>query len=177
MTASAQPHLQLDERLCLPEDADVATMLGRVWLAGNPAGPCVVVIEDGRVYDLTAYAPTLSWLLNRKRPLEFVRQVPRDRCLGAVGELLQNSVEGEVNDSHYFLAPSDLQSIKACGVTFVDSLLERLVEEQASGDPGRANEIRADLLAVIGTDLSQIKPDSAEARTLKKTLQKQGRWS
>ena len=77
----------------------------------------------------------------------------------------------------YFLAPSDLQVIKACGVTFATSMLERVIEEQARGDASKAQSIRATITEVIGTDLSRIEPGSDAAMRLKDHLIAQGAWS
>jgi hypothetical protein len=77
----------------------------------------------------------------------------------------------------WLLAPIDLQAVKAAGVTFATSLLERVVEEQAKGDPAKADAIRDTLASRIGADLSQIVPGSAQAEALRKVLVEQGLWS
>ena len=75
------------------------------------------------------------------------------------------------------LAPCDVQAIKACGVTFAVSLLERVIEEQAGGDASKAEEVRATIHKLIGADLSQIKPGSEAAAALKAELERRGAWS
>jgi fumarylacetoacetate (FAA) hydrolase family protein len=75
------------------------------------------------------------------------------------------------------LAPCDLQAIKACGVTFAVSLLERVIEEQAGGKAENAARIRSDITRLIGTDLSRIAPGSEAAMQLKALLQERGAWS
>jgi len=75
------------------------------------------------------------------------------------------------------LAPCDVQAIKACGVTFAVSLLERVIEEQAGGDPSKAKEVRETITALLGTDLSKIEPGSDAAMRLKAELERRGAWS
>src|SRR5216684_5095033 len=107
-----------------------------------------------------------------------IRSAPRDRRLGSLAELLANTPPDQRNPNKpWLLAPVDLQALKAAGVTFAQSLLERVVEEQSRGDPGRANEVRASLTAEIGSDLSTIKPGSPDAMKLKAALQKRNLWS
>ena len=75
------------------------------------------------------------------------------------------------------LSPVDLQAVKASGVTFVVSLLERVIEEQARGSAEKANAIRDDIAQLIGHDLSKLKPGSAEAMAIKAKLVARGAWS
>jgi fumarylacetoacetate (FAA) hydrolase family protein len=77
----------------------------------------------------------------------------------------------------WLLAPCDLQSLKAAGVTFVASMLERVIEEQARGDPAKATAVRAAVVAVIGDNLAAVRPGSPEAAQLKQVLLGQGLWS
>ena len=160
---------------CLPDDAEAATLVGRVWMAGDTNGPCVVVIRDGKVYDFTSLAPTTSFLLNTHEPLESVRNLKSTSCLGSLDEFLR----GTNNDpqSNHVLAPNDLQSIKACGVTFVDSMLERVVEEKTRGNSARAEEVRQALVSRLGGELSGVVPGSDQARVLKEYLLGEGLWS
>ena len=145
----------------LPEDGFAGTLIGRV---DTPAGPSVVAIRSGGVFDLSASAPTVSDLCNSTDPLELAR-MPGMR-LGTLEELIPS-----------LLAPIDLQAIKAAGVTFAVSLLERLIEEQAKGDLVRAEAIRGEINTIIGADVSTIKPGSPEANALKKSLVARGAWS
>ncbi|SCK15319.1 Fumarylacetoacetate (FAA) hydrolase family protein [Variovorax sp. HW608] len=161
----------------LPVDVSRALLVGRIWREAPVNGPCVVLIRAGQVLDITAAAPTLSDLLERDDLLDFVRTCPGEP-LGDVGDLLARAAHGsnEVG-AQRILAPCDLQAIKACGVTFAVSLLERVIEEQAGGDARSAEQIRSDMQRTIGSDLSAIRPGSPEAEALKRELIRQGTWS
>src|SRR5260221_2783019 len=167
----------LETKTTLPDDGFAGTLIGRGWLAEGD-GPAVVLVREDGVYDITRSAPTMSGLLNGKDPITVLRAAPRDRRLGSLDELLANTpAENRDAKKSWLLAPVDLQALKAAGVTFAQSLLERVVEEQSRGDPGRANEVRASLTAEIGSDLSTIKPGSPDAMKLKAVLQKRNLWS
>ena len=77
----------------------------------------------------------------------------------------------------HLLAPNDLQAVKACGVTFARSMVERVIEERAAGNPARAAEIRARVADVIGNSLRDLIPGSAKAAEVKALLQAEGLWS
>lgn len=171
-------HLELDAASCLPTDGDAGTLVGRAWVPGKHAGPSLVVIEGGQVHDVSATIPTVAHLLETEAPVEALRAAPRGEVLGSTDALLANSPrEGRDEIRPRFLAPCDLQALKACGVTFVASLLERVIEERAQGDPARVEEIRADLSQVAGADIASVKPGSAEAERLKAALIERGLWS
>lgn len=155
----------------LPEDLQNALLVGRVWRAGPQAGPSVVAVRRGRVIDITRRAPTVSDLFERDDVLAIVRSAEGED-LGDVMQLAGGGVEGL-----QLLAPCDLQAIKAAGVTFAVSLLERVIEEQAKGDPGRASALREQLQASIGTNLADMKPGSDAAMRLKEELVGRGLWS
>ena len=161
----------------LPDDGFVGTLVARVWRSGHVPGPSLVAIRSDGVYDLSTQFPTMSTLLECEVPARQVQAVNGER-LGSLEEILANSDEA-VRDPlcAFFLAPCDLQVIKACGVTFASSMIERVIEEQAGGDPARAQMIRAQVQAQVGTDLSAVKPGSPEAQALKELLQRQGLWS
>ncbi len=170
--------LELDAAICLPTDGDSGTLVGRAWVPGQHAGPSVVVIENGQVHDVSATIPTIAHLLESETPVEALRAAPRGAALGSTDALLANSPrEGRDEIRPRLLAPCDLQALKACGVTFVASLLERVIEERAKGDPARVEEIRADLSQVAGADIASVKPGSAEAERLKVALIERGFWS
>ena len=152
-------------------------MLGRVWQGGAVGGPCVVMIEDQNVYDITSSFPLMSELLNQPDLQNSLAQAQKE-LIGEVFPILENSDAATRNpEAPYFLAPCDLQVIKACGVTFASSMLERLVEEQAKGDPAKAQQFRESLESEIQVDLGQIQPGSAEAAQVKEALLKKNLWS
>ncbi|MDQ7732015.1 fumarylacetoacetate hydrolase family protein [Halomonas sp. SpR1] len=159
----------------VPNDLDKALLVGRVWLDGPQAGPALVTVHGGQVIDITEFGPTMADLLERDDLLEVVTRA-KGQSLGSLETLLANS-QASPAQAPYLLAPCDVQAVKACGVTFAVSLMERVIEEQAGGDPTRADELRDDLQALIGSDLSKIKPGSEEAMALKKALQARGGWS
>jgi fumarylacetoacetate (FAA) hydrolase family protein len=159
----------------LPADADNAVLIGRVQRSG--AGHVLVQVRPDGIYDLSRLAATCSALLDLPDPAAAVRGHRGERIAG-IDEVLRNSAStARVEDSPWLLAPCDLQAIKAAGVTFVASMLERVIEEQARGDASRAESVRASVVAVIGDDLSAVRPGSAEAQRLKDVLIAQGMWS
>ena len=166
---------QLQTSTCLPQDAHRATLVGRIWVEGM--GPVLVRVQPDGVYDLGAVATTLSELLELADPVAAVRQ-PLGKRLGDVEAILKNSEHTERHpELPWFLAPCDLQCLKATGVTFVNSVLERVIEEQARGDAAKADSVRRAVVAVMGDNLSHIKPGSPEAAKLKEVLLAQGAWS
>ena len=142
-------------------------------------GPVLVLVTPSGVFDLSSVAATSSQLLEIPKVAELIRaaqaKLPR---LADTAAVLANSA-GLPRDATqpYWLAPCDLQAIKAAGVTFVESMLERVIEEQARGDAGKAEAVRAAVVAVIGNDLASVKPGSPEAAQLKDVLIAQGVWS
>ena len=162
----------------LPEDGlRDGSFVGRVWLPGADGGPTPVLVADDGVFDLSAVAPTLAGLLAMENPSDAARAGKGER-LGEVGAVIANSAHQDRDDGQpYFLAPSDLQALKACGVTFVRSMLERVIEEQAKGDPEQAAEIRDAIGAEIGASLADVVPGSDEAARIKGVLTERGLWS
>ena len=163
----------------LPEDGFAGTLIGRAWVPGDAigqaAGPSVVALREDGVFDLSEAAPTMSGLLELADPAAVVRNT-RGRYIGTADSLLHNSqVRG--SGGPYLLAPCDLQVIKAAGVTFAASLVERVIEEQAKGDAAQAEAIRGRVLEVLGGSLAHIEPGSAKAQELKALLVRQGLWS
>jgi len=158
----------------LPEDLEQALLVGRVQRA---EGPAVVAVRGGRLVDITRHAPTVSDLFDRADLLEIVRSAEGED-LGAAQDLVDAAALGQAGPNGLgLLAPCDLQAIKACGVTFAVSLLERVIEEQAKGDPARANALRGQLQQSIGSDLSSMAPGSPAAMRLKAELVERGLWS
>jgi fumarylacetoacetate (FAA) hydrolase family protein len=175
------PELALDERTALPEDHERATLVGRAWVPGPLAGPSPVLIAMGKVFDLSQAVPTSAELINSEDPVALARSAVesgRASLLGEVGEMLANSASDRRNPNRpYFLSPIDLQAVRACGVTFIASMLERVIEEKAKGDPAGAEAIRKTLLDDIGGELRAIKPGSPEAMRVKDSLIKRDMWS
>jgi fumarylacetoacetate (FAA) hydrolase family protein len=160
----------------LPEDGCAGTLVGRAWLPGEVPGPSVVALREGGVFDLGRIAPTITDLLNADDPVALVR-APGER-VGDLAPILANSAHDRRDPAiPYFLAPCDLQALKASGVTFATSLLERVIEEHARGDASKADAIRRTITDLIGTDLSKIAPGSDAAMRLKAHLIAQGAWS
>lgn len=167
--------LRLTIENTLPTDWQRATLIGRVWLPAVE-GPAVVVVRDGEVIDCTARFATLSQLLNSASPLQAVRDTSGP-SLGRIEALLENSGEGQDAGQPSLLAPIDLQVIKAAGVTFAASMIERVIEEKAGGDAQRAEAIRSLVQDVIGDNLRDLRPGSAQAMRLKALLIEQQMWS
>jgi len=158
----------------LPSDLSQALLVGRVWRPAPVNGPSVVVVRDGEVFDITATAPTVSDLLDRADRVAVARSADGE-SLGDVRALMAATLQG--GEGPRLLAPCDLQPVKAAGVTFAISLLERMIEEEAGGDASRADEIRVRMQALIGSDLSRLRPGSAQALNLKAELVERGQWS
>jgi fumarylacetoacetate (FAA) hydrolase family protein len=157
----------------LPQDATQAILIGRVWQPGT--GPVLVRVTPEGVYDLSALAQTCSDLLELPHVARQVSGHVGQR-LADTATVLSQSDKADLQTLH-FLAPCDLQAIKAAGVTFVSSMLERVIEEQARGDASKAESVRQAVVAVIGDNLRQVKPGSSEAAQLKDVLLAQGVWS
>ncbi|MGY0194112.1 fumarylacetoacetate hydrolase family protein [Leptothrix sp. BB-4] len=149
---------------CLPEDASQALLLGRMDFG---AGPTPVLLRGGEVFDLSGVAPTVSDLL----------ETLPDGSTWPAGTRIGTIAEVAANPKARLLAPVDLQCVKASGVTFAVSALERVIEERARGDAQRAQAIRANLSERMGGDLRGVKPGSEPARRLKAALQADGLWS
>ncbi len=158
----------------LDAQAEAGCLLGRVW---NPEvqGPSVVTIRDGVVIDITSRAaPLVRDICEMPDPAAYVRSAD-GTSMGALGALAAAPV-GDLSKLH-FLAPCDLQVIKASGVTFAGSMVERVIEEKAAGDPKKAEAIRAKVGASIGDSLRNIKPGSEAAARVKAALTAEGLWS
>lgn len=171
------PDISIDPKACLPDDGTAGTLVGRAWLPGANAGPAVVAIRADGVFDLTERFALMSDLLDEADPARTVKSTP-GRRIGALADLLrQTGRAGRETNGPHLLAPIDLQVIKAAGVTFALSLLERVIEEQAKGDPARADAVRAEVQSAIGASLREVKPGSPQAAALKAALQAKGLWS
>jgi fumarylacetoacetate (FAA) hydrolase family protein len=168
---------RLQANVCLPKDRQRALLVGRAWLPGVQ-GPAVVAVSGEDVLDLSAVAPTASQLLNLDDPAKAIRSAANLPRIGALDEILANSSPDDRDPNRpWLLAPCDLQAVKASGVTFVASLLERVIEEQARGDASRAEGLRHSITSIVGDNLHDIRPGSAESRRVKDVLIAQGVWS
>ena len=150
--------------------------VGRVW---NPevAGPSIVTSREGVLVDITSReAPTLSALFERQDAAGFVRAAS-GKAVGSVEQIVANSTGKPDEARPYLLAPVDLQAVKACGVTFAQSMIERVIEEKAAGNPERAAAIRERVSTLIGGSLTNLKAGSPEAATVKQALIDEGMWS
>ena len=159
----------------LPGDSEQALLLGRIW-DPRSGGPRVVAVHGDAVHDLTHVAGTVSGLLERPDHVDIVRGAAASDPLWRTKDVLEASLRQNLTRPH-LLAPVDLQVIKACGVTFVDSLIERVIEERIGGDPARAAEVRALIVEALGSSISAVRPGSAEALHAKSVLREQGLWS
>src|SRR4051812_28149113 len=122
----------LTVQAALPADADAALLVGRVHIAGS--APLLVRITPADVINISALASTCSDLLELP-DLAGKLRAHGGRRIASTSEVLANSAFDAHDASRpWFLAPCDLQAIKAAGVTFVSSMLERVIEEQARGD-------------------------------------------
>jgi fumarylacetoacetate (FAA) hydrolase family protein len=150
--------------------------VGRVW---NPAsdGPSIVTIRDQQAIDITSKdVATVSALLERPDLVAFVRSAD-GKSLGTLEDIAANSTGKPDASRPYLLAPVDLQAIKACGVTFAQSMIERVIEEKAAGSADRAAAIRERVSTLIGGSLNNLKAGSPGAATVKQALIEEGMWS
>jgi fumarylacetoacetate (FAA) hydrolase family protein len=171
--------LHLDAANSLPRDGTEGLLVGRAWQTGDVPGPAVVVLAGEEAVDISAEFPTMAHLLNAEDPVSRAREAAgKHPTLGEIGDLLANSVPGRRDpEKPRLLAPCDLQALKACGVTFVKSMLERVIEEQVKGDPGAAAAARTTIEAEIGGGLAAVVPGSEQALRLKDALIERGLWS
>src|SRR5215211_1188541 len=160
----------------LPVDAARGVLAGRLWQP-SLAGPSVVRIDGDALIDLTHLFPTMSDLCEAGAPARAVREAKGGRVANLADVLANTPVESRVTARPWLLAPIDLQAVKACGVTFAISMLERMIEERARGNPDAALAIRSGIRDLIGDDLGKLKPGSAEALKLKDMLLARNMWS
>jgi fumarylacetoacetate (FAA) hydrolase family protein len=171
----------------LPNHCKEGVWVGRVWLPASftkkgVAGPHVVTVRNANVLDVSESFLTISALLRTKNPARAVREV-KGRKVCTLDKLLENSIycacpeQIQESTAPVLLAPNDVQSIKACGVTFAVSMLERVIEEKALGDPKKAEEIRTIVENTVGKDLRALVPGSEPAMALKEKLIEEGVWS
>ncbi|WP_167133155.1 fumarylacetoacetate hydrolase family protein [Paramicrobacterium chengjingii] len=160
----------------LPDDGFSGTLIGRVW---DPAsdGPSPVAVREDGVFDLSRDFATVRDLCEMDDPA-VAAQSTSGRRLGSFDEILANTDTSSRESSRpWLLSPIDLQTVKAAGVTFVVSMLERVIEERARGDVSAAGDLRERILAEVGDNLAELRPGSDEAQRLKEILITEGLWS
>lgn len=160
----------------LPSDRDRATLLGRVY---DPQvdGPCLVVVDGDDCVDVTAAGPTMSRLLVRPDLHAVLDAARPGGRRWPLADLVARFGAARDDRAARLLSPVDLQVVKAAGVTFVESMLERVVEERAMGNPDDARRIREELVGIIGGAIESIRPGSAQAEQVKAVLVRDGLWS
>jgi fumarylacetoacetate (FAA) hydrolase family protein len=163
-------HLTTCEKI-LPQDFHQAVLIGRLWLPGS--GPVAVMLQGEKLIDLSSLACTTSGLLERA-DLPAALQSHQAQTLALLPDIIHHSPDPA---QIHLMAPCDLQAIKAAGVTFVASMLERVIEEQARGDASRAEEVRQAVVGIIGDNLRNIVPGSDQALQLKQILLEKKAWS
>ncbi len=159
----------------LPSDGADSVLVGRIW-DPNSQGPRVVAVRGEELVDLTPMFGTVSELLENDDPADLVLSSGSNVLPWALEEVVQNSATGDRN-LPFLLAPLDLQVIKACGVTFVESMVERVIEERCEGDFNRAAEVRKSVNKALDGGLASVRPGSKQALEAKKILAAQGMWS
>lgn len=161
-------------KIC-PDDQYVGALAGRSWRPG--IGPSVVAIRKDGVFDITSSCCTISALAAADNPAQIIKSA-KGELIGSLYDLMANADPDRRDDMKpWMLSPVDLQVIKAAGVTFAASMIERVIEERARGDASAADAIRTEISRIIGDDLSRLRPGSDEAMALKQILMKQGAWS
>lgn len=160
----------------LPDDGTRGALAGRVWLP-QAQGPAVVAARSDGVFDVSANFSTVSALCEESDPAAALNAAKGER-IGDLDAILANTPPDRRDPKKpWLLAPVDLQVLKAAGVTFAISMLERVIEERARGNPASAEAIRKEVTRLVGDDLSKLKPGSAEAMKLKQVLIDQNAWS
>jgi fumarylacetoacetate (FAA) hydrolase family protein len=168
--------ISLNAAALLPDDKETGALAGRVWLPAA-SGPSVVAIRGDGVHDITAHYPTMGALAAAANPATALRAA-KGTLIGTLDAIAANTPPDRRDPGKpWLLAPIDLQVIKAAGVTFAVSMLERVIEERARGNPAAAVAIRAEITQLVGDDLSKLKPGSPQAMRLKEVLIAQGAWS
>lgn len=158
----------------LPASLQHAKLVGRVWIPNQ--GPSIVLLRDQYLIDITESVISMA---------DFLDDHPADRfdtltgkSIGKIEDLILDPAQMGYNaDRPCLLAPCDFQALKACGVTFAKSMVERVIDERTSGDPARAEDLRQRIGALIGGSLSNIQAGSEKAKQVKATLIAEGLWS
>lgn len=158
----------------LPSSLLNAKLVGRVWLPDK--GPCVVILRDNVLIDVTPSVVSMADFLDDNPAQRF--DALQGDPVGSVEDLILEAAEmGYHAQRPCLLAPCDFQALKACGVTFAKSMVERVIDERTSGDPARADELRERIGALIGSTLSSVQAGSPKAAEVKAALIAEGLWS
>ena len=165
----------------LPADAADAALAGRIWLP-EADGPAVVAVRPDGVFNVSRSFPTMRDLCESPDPAAALAHAALAHAggdrVGDFAAILANTPpDRRDRGKPWLLTPVDLQALKAAGVTFAVSMLERVIEERARGDLAAAGRIRAEVTRLVGDDLARLKPGSADAMALKQVLVEQGAWS
>ncbi|NWC93519.1 MULTISPECIES: fumarylacetoacetate hydrolase family protein [unclassified Pseudomonas] len=158
----------------LPISLKNAKLVGRVWLPGK--GPCVVILRENVLIDVTSSVVSMADFLDNN-PAERFDTLSGEPIGDLADLILEPSEMGYHSDRPCLLAPCDFQALKACGVTFARSMVERVIDERTAGDPGRANELRTLIGSLIGDSLSNVQAGSPKAAEIKAALIAEGLWS
>ena len=175
MSHATPAPLNLTPANTLPADGTRGALAGRIWRPG--IGPSVVAIRAEGVFDLCRSFATMHDLCEQADPAKALKSAQGELVCDLASLLANTPEEGRDTKKPWLLAPIDLQTIKAAGVTFAISMRERVIEEKARGNPSAAATIRKEIVGLVGDDLSKLKPGSPEAMRLKEVLIKQGAWS
>ncbi|HRM73955.1 MAG TPA: fumarylacetoacetate hydrolase family protein, partial [Paracoccus sp. (in: a-proteobacteria)] len=158
----------------LPNFPEAAKLVGRVWRPGK--GPCVAILRDGVLIDVTESVVSMADFLDNDPAGHF--DTLTGEAVGTPDDLALDPTQmGYHADRPCLLAPCDFQALKACGVTFAQSMVERVIDERTSGDPARADQLRQRIGALIGDSLSNIEAGSEKAAEVKAALIAEGLWS
>lgn len=169
--------MKLSITALLPDDSSAALLVGRLW-DPETAGPRPVLVDGDTLVDLFGYAPTVSELLNAEHPEDLLERArSSDARRWNLADILTGMPDGTATTRPHLLAPIDLQAVKACGVTFVDSMVERVIEERCGGDFTLAEQMRVQVLEALGGNLAGLRPGSPEAARVKDVLVREGFWS
>jgi fumarylacetoacetate (FAA) hydrolase family protein len=168
--------MRLTASATLPQDGAAGALVARIWRP-DLGGPSVCAVRADGLYDVTASFPTVRDLCEQADPAGALRAAVGEP-VGSLDAILANTPPDARDAGRpWLLTPIDLQAVKAAGVTFAVSMLERVIEEKARGNPAAAAAIRDGIVSLIGDDLSKLKPGSPEAMKLKEMLIAQGAWS
>lgn len=165
--------MQLD-RSCLPEDLAEGAFAARIM---TPDGPCILGLIGGAAFDMTPAFGTMSRWMEEEHPVDAIRRRGAPIALDLAALVANSAHDARDPAKPWLLAPIDLQAVKAAGVTYVRSMLERVIEERCRGDAALAAAVRSEVRAIIGDDLANLVPGSAEAMRVKEALVAKGWWS